>query len=408
MPDNAEMIRESTSIIQEIELQLEKLLQEKKEDIERALASRITQEKEAARKKADEVETEFEKERESLSEYRMMVKEVEDERAVLMNQIKEHFRRIVHYQAEVENMARLTAEEIKKVNDIYRKIEDLRRASADKAAFLKKDLEERFGIVAQIPAKREAEPEKLDLDQEIQKLKRIKELLAMEVIPAGDREAAGAEAGAREPEPDAEINMKIPEIQDLVQTLPAGPEDVAAAEAEETGRPEPDHGEGDEDISEALDGFRRSEPTNSSGEINYFQKGKRMVLDGEQLMWSVGYTLDEAKKLSVKLGLTESPRDQFFLKQELINWQENLRRLLAGTIRLCEKKSLSLPSRTADILNIQTLKDLLERLNMENWGNPRDFQSFESLVRVLRNSFQTKAGSPSAYLKSVRNDLQAP
>lgn len=408
MPDNADIIRESTSIIQEIELQLEKLLQEKKEDIERILVSRINQEKDAARKQADEVESEFEKERESLSEYRMMVKEAEDERAGLMNQIKEHFRRIVHYQAEVENMARLTAEEIKKVNEVYRKIEDLRRASADKAAFLKKDLEERFGIVAQIPARREAEPEKLDLDQEIQKLKRIKELLAMEVIPAEDREEAGTKSGAREPEPDAEMSLKIPEIQDLVQASPAGREEAAAAGAEERGSPEPVRGEGDEDISGALDGFRRSEPANSSGEINYFQKGKKMVLDGEQLMWSVGYNLDEAKKLSVKLGLTESPRDQFFLKQELINRQENIRRLLAGTVRLCEKKSFSLPSRTADILNIQTLKDLLERLNTGNWGNLYDFQSFESRLRELRDSFQTKAGSPSVYLRSVRNDLQAP
>ena len=90
-----------------------------------------------------------------------------------------------------------------------------------------------------------------------------------------------------------------------------------------------------------LESYRRTEPANGSGEIHYFQKDRIAIADPEKLLDAVDRTLEEGQRLSVKLGQTESPKDQFFIKQELINWQEGLRALFLRVVKMCEKSSWS-------------------------------------------------------------------
>ena len=81
MSETQETIMESASVIQEIEQQLEVLLPRKKEDIEKALAAKINQEKERSpAKRWMTSKRNSIQEREALAEFRTMVAEVEAER----------------------------------------------------------------------------------------------------------------------------------------------------------------------------------------------------------------------------------------------------------------------------------------------------------------------------------------
>jgi hypothetical protein len=56
--------------------------------------------------------------------------------------------------------------------------------------------------------------------------------------------------------------------------------------------------------------------------------GKKIVLDAGRLLDAIDRAVDVAWKLTGKLEGTESPRDRFFIKQELVNGQEALRNLV--------------------------------------------------------------------------------
>lgn len=392
---------ESVSVIQEIEQQLEKLLPRKKEDIERALAARIQQEKEVARKKVEEVEKEFVQEREALGEFRMMVGEVEAERDTILEEVRERIKRVLQFQAEVENLSKQTVEEIRKVTDLHQKLESLRQRTAERAGFLKKDLRERFGIITEVPDRDEAAAPGMDLDQELENLKRIKELLSTGLLRGGEEQRPLPEEGNP-------WNLRVPEIQDLIQSAvpPENTEAEYSVLEKEPGR-EAVPGETRSGSSAgALDALGRTEPIDGSGEIRYFQKGKKVVLDPEHLLAAVERSLEDSKKLSLKIGETESVKDRFFIKHELINAQEGLRKLVFGAIKICEKKPPALPRMVLDVLNVKVLRNMLDRLSTDNWANPEDLASFEKDIGALSMAFRERTVPREKYFRSILEELE--
>jgi hypothetical protein len=207
----------------------------------------------------------------------------------------------------------------------------------------------------------------------------------------------------------------LPELRDLIagpsaperlETPPEPqpePEPAAAAEAPV----EPRAGDIAEDEAAAIiESYRRTEPANGSGEIHYFQKDRTIVADPEKLLAAVDRTLEEGQRLTVKLGQTESPKDQFFIKQELINWQEGLRALFLRVVKMCEKSSWTLPRFTEDAINTQVLRRLLERLSMENWSNLDDFAAFSSSVGEIRKLFQARIEPRLPYLLALKREIE--
>ena len=79
--------------------------------------------------------------------------------------------------------------------------------------------------------------------------------------------------------------------------------------------------------------------SNGSGEIRYFQKGKKVVLDPEHLLAAVERSLEDSKKLSLKLGETESAKTGSLIKHQLINAQEGLRKLVLKAVQMCDERS---------------------------------------------------------------------
>ncbi len=422
MDHDPNIFRDSSQVIQEVETQLERILQKKFNDVDSELVERINREKEAARRRKEEIEREFEKEKTALNDYRTMVRDFEEQRAGLLNEARDRFQNVLKFQAEIETLAKSTVEEIKRVNEIQDKLEELRTRTSERAAFLKNDLRERFGIVAEVMEEEEAKPLGLDLDQELEKLRKIKDLLAIESaaanlgrmggVPARREDLADLDAAA------STAGLDIPEIQDLIagpaaETPEAPVEEAAAPEpaapAEPLPVPEAEEAEdagSEEEVVACLESYRRTEPANGSGEVHYFQKDRTVVADPEKILAAADKTLDEAQRLSLKLGLTESPKDQFFIKQELINWQAGLRALFLRVIKMCEKSAWILPRYTEDIINTHVMRGLLERLSMENWSNLEEFASFSAAMGEIRRAFQARVEPRWPYLRSLKRDIE--
>ena len=419
MEHDPNIFRDSSHVIQEVEDQLERILQNKFRDVDAELVERINREKEAARQRKEEIEREFAKEKTALTDYRVVIRDFEEQRAGLLNEARDRFQKVLKFQAEIEKLAKSTVDEIKRVNEIQERLEDLRTKTSERAAFLKNDLKERFGIVAEV-MEEEPKPLGLDLDEELEKLRKIKDLLAIESA-AANLGRLGGEVARRE---DLAVmdavadsaGVEIPELQDLIAgpTAPDNPE-TPTEEAppvetalEPAPEPVPDACEMDseEDLVAFLENCRRTEPANGSGEIHYFQKDKVIIADPEKILAAVDRTLEEAQRLSLKLGQTESPKDQFFIKQELINWQEGLRALFLRVIKMCEKSSWSLPRHTLEVVNPQILRRLLERLSMENWSNLEEFASFSAAMSEIKKAFQAKVVPRRAYLLSLKREIE--
>ena len=416
MEHDPNIFRDSSQVIQEVEDQLERILQKKFRDVDSDLVDRINREKEAARKRKEEIERDFEKEKTALNDYRVIVRDFEEQRAGLLNEARDRFQKVLKFQAEIETLAKSTVDEIKRVNEIQDRLEVLRTKTSERAAFLKNDLRERFGIVAEV-MEEEPKPLGLDLDEELEKLRKVKELLAIESAaaslgrlggqPAAEEDIAVMDAAANKAAAD------FPELRDLIagSSSPDRPE-PAPQPAVEAAPPAPEPApRSAEDVSEdeaaaVIESYRRTEPANGSGEIHYFQKDRTIVADPEKLLAAVDRTLEEGQRLSGKLGLTESPKDQFFIKQELINWQEGLRALFLRVVKMCEKSSWTLPRYTEEIINTQVLRGLLERLSMENWSNLEDFGSFSASVAEIRKAFQARIEPRRLYLLALKQEIE--
>jgi hypothetical protein len=413
--------KEPLQVLTEIEAQLERLLQKKVGDIDRDLAARISQEKEAAKRHKEELERNFDRERQALAEYRTAARQAEEERAALLLEARTHFDKVVSLQGEIESLAKSTVNEIRLVTGIQERIESLRERTAERAAILKNELKEKFGIVTEALDAEEKAPA-IDLDQELEKLRKIKELLAIESAAVGLRgpahESGGAEGFVPLEVPEPPAGFRIPEIQELVAEAPEEPEAGAPALPAPAGAGEgslaaeaaPAPAEADEPeeaVAAALDACRRTEPANGNGEILYFQKDSKILVDGESLFAAIDKTVDEATRLSGKLGQTESPKDQFFIKQELINWQEGLRALFLRVIKMTEKKIWDFPAFTSPVVNSQSLRGILERLSMENWSNPEEFASFVAAAAEIRKAFLELVTPRGAYLRALMRELRS-
>ena len=422
MTPKGDVLDESAMIITEIESNLEKALLKRKEEIEREYQDRIRREKEESDKKLTIIQQEFEKEKETLKDYRGAISDFETVRDTLQVQIDDHLGKGVGYQKEIEKLTALTLEELKAVGELSSKLTELRRSTEVKVTELRTKLKEKYGIVTEGLEEKSSNEIVVDLEQELNKLKKIKELL--ETDPDGPKGSPGnnphpvaqAEPSAPPEEPDppqGQPEFRMPEINQFIEDLGRQADEVKnPGSYQEHARHKNDDKRTPLDelnfqaVFEALERYRKAEPMDNNGEITFFQNRDRMILDGESLIRAVTHMLEDAKKMYQKLEQVDAAKDQFFIKQELINSQEVLRKVILRSVKMCEKENCSLPMHTADILNVLVLKDILEKLNMDNWSNEEDFNAFESFATKLKDTFYKKITPPALYLKSIVDELE--
>ena len=463
----------STSIVDEIELQLEEALSKRKKEVERELEERIKQEKEEARKRIDDINKELVEEKDALSNFKTLLTEFETSKVDLKKQIKEHINKAIQFQTDIETLTGQTLGELKKVRELNLKYEELQQDTGQEVTDLKNKLEEKFGIVAEVP-ETEWDESEINLEQELVKLKKIKELLnnkepndlesnhevfeetpveeSQEVVPEEESEKPeekpveetmeeeqpvvevtedqvdGPKEEEEEPKEETEEESQPEEGEETMEeAVPEVPESEYQQPAEEeTGTPVQEEGEVTEEAKEEateetvkeegektfqttfekLEGFRKGTRDENDGEVSYFEYNERIVLDGECLVATLNNSFEEAKKMYIKLSQTESPKDQFFVKQEIIKQQETLRKVMLRSIRLCEQENCSLPDFTKEILNLDALKTILEKVSMENWSNQDDFAAFDNYSKELKDAFYTRITPPADYLESIMKQLE--
>lgn len=475
MTPKGDAMDQSKALISEIETNLESELHKRREKIERELENRLRLEREESERKLSLIEDEFRKEQGALREYKSAVVEYEAARESLENRIQEHLDTVDKHQREIERLTALTREELNGIHELSAQLADLRDSTESRVGELRTHLQEKFAPVNKppaepaVPAGLEPSPDRkpapgrsvsppeepeeksqppfdkgevvVDLEQELGKLKRIKELLekdatAFSETPARSTIHANAVAApVREPlaEPrtmpeteapewsgpgknesgPAQPGFNMPEINQSIQDFvkreqgsisEPSIDEASPAKAEEK-RPVLEEANF-QSVFEILEKYRHSEPTDFNGEISFFQNRDHLILDGESLLRALAHVIDEAKKLYQRLGQAATPKDQFFIKQELINNQEILRKIVLRSVRKCEREACRLPRYTGDIVNVGVLKDILERLNMDNWSNQEDFVAFEATTIKMKDDFYRRITPPAQYLRSIVQELE--
>ncbi|MBC7363414.1 MAG: hypothetical protein H5U07_02580 [Candidatus Aminicenantes bacterium] len=429
MDDNSYAEKKPFSIIQEIEGQLENYLRRQREEIEKALDEKIQKERELARQQLARIEEEVKKEWSTLEEYARNWGQLEEEGNSLLARINDCLQRIINRQVEIEKLARDTAEDIKILHDLEEKLEEIRKKSQEQAGLVSRRLEERFGLKTSLLAEKQEVPYFMDLSPELEKLKKIKELLTLEqksyteellspddVQAQEGSELAGSllekeEKGIKETEPDKpketfledklakEIKRGL--IEKMVSTTGSEAElKEAAGEKKEflsqrkTGR-------------ELLEPYYHEEQANGSGEIGYYQKESKIILEAGDLLNRLKSTIEEAKKLSFKLSFIKNKKEEFFLKQEIVRYQETLRRYLQRILLLVEKEGFRFPAITQDLINRHTIEDLAELLRVQNWGTGQDLDYFKKEVISLLVAFKNRTTPENLYYAAIKKELEA-
>ena len=388
------------------EKRIEDVFAEKKNQVEKALVDIIDQEKEKANERIAELEQEFQKEKENLSRHRAMLEEVKSSIEESRGRIRKHFDQAQHCRIMIQRMATHIGEESRNAGELIRKTEELRRNTDEETVRLQAALAERYGIIAPIAESLGMGDVNADLEQE---LRQLDDYLGR--LSAVTGESVGAGESMPEIEAECGVGLQVPENPGLPETaVSPGP----SPREEEPGVTVPppaaaQEGTGErtdlDEVSGILEAYRRTESVSNGGEFQYFQKDGAVVLDGESLLASMTRLIDEAKNLHTRLAETKPAKEQFFLKREILNQQEFLRKVVLKAVKLCGKETDSLPLYASDIINVQTLNKILDGLNMGNWSDPDYMKTFEDEISALKASLSARISARLVYQKSILDQL---
>lgn len=379
------------------EKRIEDVFAEKKSEVEKALSDVIDKEKEKAKQRIAELEQEFQNEKESLNRHKAMLEEMKssiEESRVL---VRKHIDQARHCQIMIRKMAGHIGEECTKADELVQKIQELCRNAGEETVRLQATLTDHYGITAPIANSLELGSINADLEGELRQLHDY-----LEKLTAAAGESVGAEEGAVETGAGCGDDFRVAENPGLSETTvsPEFPQKEQQAVPEETGEGiDPDM------ISRMLEAYKRTEYVSNGGEFQYYQKNSVIVLDGESLLTPMTRLIEEAKSLHVRLAETKPAKEQFFLKREILNQQELLRKVVQKAVKLCGKQTDPLPLYASDIINIQKLKDILEALNMGNWSDPYYMKVFEDDISALKTLLSGRTSARSAYQKSILDQL---
>jgi hypothetical protein len=388
------------------EKHIEDVFAGKKNEIEKVLVDFIDQEKEKAKRQIAGLEQEFQKEKENLNRHRAMLEEVKSAIEDSRGPIRKHIDQARHCRIMIRRMVAHIGEECRKAGELTRKVQEFRRNVDEETARLQATLADRYGIIAPIADPFEMGNINADLEQELRQLNEY-----LERLSAVAGEPAGAGEGAMEIGTGCGDDFQVPENFGLPETA-VSPETLQREEESRRTVPPPlaaPEGTGErtdpDAISGMLEAYRRTGSVPNGGEFQYYEKDAAIVLDGESLLVPMTRLIEAAKNLHARLAETKPAKEQFFLKREILNQQELLRKVVLKAVKLCGKETDPLPLYTFDIINVQTLKNILERLNMGNWSDPYYMKIFEDEISALKTSLSARTSARLAYQKSILDQL---
>jgi hypothetical protein len=154
------------------------------------------------------------------------------------------------------------------------------------------------------------------------------------------------------------------------------------------------------DYADNLDKYHKKR-----GRISFFKRKDKIIFDGESIISTLNYYVSEGRNLFAKLLQTKSPKEQFFIKREIIKQQDDLQEYLEKLKDLWDKKSFLFAQFTQDIMNVNILKDLIRQLNEGNWSNAENFSLFKKHIWELEEAFEKKISSSGRYTESLAFEL---
>ena len=433
----AEHRSEPTAFLDDIEQRVSEIFSAQKTEVEQGLIEKITREKEEALRKIEAVNQEFAQVRGFLDEHKSVMAELQGAEENLRGQIRGHFDRAVNYQKMMENATGLAGDELERIASLNQDLEKIRLRAEDEYKNIKKNLAGYTGIAARIPAPAESAASGVDWNEELLKLKKVRDLLstlrqaefapALEAVtpePPAVPETFASHVSAEDDgvRDDVEFADSDPAWGDIpgsqigivsvspvpaeepcaeAAVLPAEPqlavEPTAAAPAPDAER---------EFCLAALARYRRTEPVNNGLELGFFAAEAGTVLDAESFMTAVGKIVEGAGQLHSQLDKTGSVKDLFLLKQEILNQQEVLRKVFFRVVRFCDKENGKLPEIFAEVVSALGMKEIIERLTMANWSDPSDFRPFLKELMALKNAFEVRMVASGNYHKAVLDQVE--
>jgi DNA repair exonuclease SbcCD ATPase subunit len=216
MSKNNDTLKDPTLIVEEIVNELEEVINKKKEEIEKDLEKRIQREKNKAKEKLDQIEKDLEVKKDELINYRTAFAKFENTKADIRSQKKEHLEKAIQCLRKIETLTAQGLEELGKMSELDQKLDEINHTVKEKAEIFKRELKEKFGVVAE---KMETqENEETYLEQEREKLRKLRELLTSTNTSSRRRVKT---RGKRESEPEA----KESEVNKENETHPEESED---------------------------------------------------------------------------------------------------------------------------------------------------------------------------------------
>ena len=199
MENPEDLIKESATIIEEIEDKLDTILSNKRKEIEADLEAKIEQNRKNAKDKMEKLEEELSGERDSLKSYRLALSEFDKKKTEIKAEIQAHLVKAAEYQPEIEALAAKTIAELKRVMELNENMEKLNMAALSRVDSMKIELEDKFGTTPASPPASplvqappltpspDTEVQELNdvqssLESELEKLKKIKELLGKDSV----------------------------------------------------------------------------------------------------------------------------------------------------------------------------------------------------------------------------------
>jgi hypothetical protein len=434
MSANAETRVGPAALLDDIEKRVSEIYSAQKSEVEQSLIAKINREKEEAQRRIEAVNREFLQVRSFLEEHKTSMAELQSTEDHLRGEIRGHFERAVNYQKMMENAAGLAGDELERIGGLNQELEKVRLKAEEVYENLKKSLGGYAGLIATIPAPAGKTENEVDWNEELGKLRKVRDLLstlrqsdpslASAPAPAPASPAAAAEASPEHEEtapaaPEAEelaASLGLIDIEDdgvhddlhfattqtleevSLETEPAAPVEPEAA-APAAVRP-------DQPALDALARYRRTEPVNNGIEIGFYAAETAAVLDADSFMTAVGKVVESAGQLHGQLSQAASVKDLFLLKQEILNQQEVLRKVFFRVVRFCEKENGLVPEALGEIISSQGMKDVIERLTMANWSDPSDFKPFQNELKAMKRAFEVRVASASNYYKTVLDQIE--
>lgn len=436
MTDTEKAWKEPLLFLKEIEKKIEEQILSQKAEIEKELLRRIEKEKEEAERKIEAVSREFDSIKAALDEHKKVIGELQTLRDNIHDEIESHLNRAKSHRAIIATAVSQLRSELEILNGLEAKLGELRGRAAAKTQEIQSYLR-KVGVSVDLPSLADIEENLGDLRSETAKIGRLVDFVTaekivepgealraeaeFEAVAAEDRAAEEREgrtavtapmeaemeipAAAAAPVPETPETLE-PEPAAAAETAPEAPEleqvpIMPASEVEKAAEAEQEISK----LQEFVAPFRRLESAGNGLSFAYYEGSKGKVVDPESLVEAVDALTSEAEQMHKQLAKTDSLKEVFLAKQEILNKQEILRKIFFLAVKLCDKEGGVLPAYVADVFDFEKMKDFLERLTLGNWSDVSDFRVFIAEAGGLLAGLREKLAHPKLYLESVIEQL---